>query len=83
MEQTRDTNRGKKIVEKLARDKGRQQGVLRTIGSVEQVRRTIGKHGFLEQGQRIMGYGTRHKGHIRSKQRVCGLGSGEAENGLP
>lgn len=59
------------------------RGVLRTIGNVEQVRRTIGEHGFLEPGQRIMGYGTRHKGHIHSKQRGCGLGSGEAENGSP
>ena len=58
-------------------------GVLRTIGNVEQVRRTIAGHGFLEQGQRIMGYGTRHKGHIHSKQRGCGVGFGEAENGSP
>lgn len=68
----------KKNVEKLAKREGRQQGVLQTTGNVEQVRRTIGEHGFLEQGQRIMGYGTRHKGHIRNKQRGCGLGSGEA-----
>lgn len=82
MEQTRGTNSGKNG-EKLAKDKGRQRGVLQTIGNVEQVRRTIGEHWFLEQGQRIMGYGTRHKGHIHSKPRGCGLGSGEAENGSP
>lgn len=52
------------------------------IGSVAQVRKTIGEHGLLEQGQRIMGYGTRHKRHIRSKQMGCGVGSREGENRL-
>lgn len=52
----------------------------RMIGDVAQVRKTIGEHGFLEQGQRIMGYGTRHKRHIRSKQMGCGLGSRGGEN---
>lgn len=78
-----DEQQKEKKIEKLAKDEGRQQGVLWTIGNVEQVRRTIGEHGFLEQGQRIMGYGTRHKGHIHSEQRSCGLGSREAENGSP
>lgn len=50
------------------------------IGNVAQVRKTIGEHGLLEPGQRIMGYGTRHKRHIHSKQMGCGVGSSGREN---
>lgn len=35
--------------------------------NVEQVRVTIDEHGVLEHWQRIMGYGTRHTGHIQRK----------------
>lgn len=60
--------RGVKNGEQLAKDEGKQE-VLRATGNTEQVRRTIAQHWFLALGQRIMGYGTRHKGHIRSKHR--------------
>lgn len=58
--QSQGTNR-EKNGEKLAKDEGRQQGVLQTIGNVEQVRRTIAEHGFLEQGKGLwdVGQGTR------------------------
>lgn len=59
---------GVKNGEQLAKDEGKQE-VLRATGNTEQVRRTIAQHWFLALGQRIMGYGTRHKGHIRSKHR--------------
>lgn len=83
VEQTKGTNREKKMEKSWLKMKGDNRGGLQTIGNVAQVRRTIGEHWFLEQGQRIMGYGTRHMGRIHSKPRGCGLGSGEAENGSP